>query len=166
MSSEFIRIDEEDRRSLKVKDYEYGEIELWIEGIGSTNGLFYPAPYGIVDLGIPELLCVHTDNKQIYQNPNTDNCYQDTFIGIKEATNTPYRIYPTKAKDVLYFESENYKDNTFHYKIYDYNGNLSKNGMVVSNKIDISILSNGCYFLRLFDKNNIATIFTNRFLKF
>lgn len=61
------------RQRFEVKDTLSSQIDYWITGIGSIKGLLNPC----LELcgGFRELLCVHDDGSQIYQNPNRLTCY-------------------------------------------------------------------------------------------
>jgi hypothetical protein len=61
------------RQRFEVKDTLSGQNDYWITGIGSIKGLLNPC----LELcgGFRELLCVHVDGSQIYQNPNRLTCY-------------------------------------------------------------------------------------------
>ena len=80
------------------------EIESWIEGIGSTNGLFSPGIFNIADIGYPpKLLCVHIDERVIYQIK--DNCFIPIGpTNIIEPLNEGLKIYPNPAGNQLTIE--------------------------------------------------------------
>lgn len=61
------------RQRFEVKDTLSGQKDYWITGIGSVKGLLNPC----LELcgGFRELLCVHNEDIQIYQNPNRLTCY-------------------------------------------------------------------------------------------
>ncbi|MEQ1732156.1 MAG: T9SS type A sorting domain-containing protein [Bacteroidia bacterium] len=68
------------RKRLSLKSYNFGfyEIEYWIEGIGSTYGLFFPDAIGagIVDGCLPSLLCVTHNGITLYDDTAYASCYE------------------------------------------------------------------------------------------
>jgi hypothetical protein len=61
------------RQRFKVKNSLSGQYDYWITGIGSVKGLLNPC-FDIPG-GFRELLCVHNEGIQVYQNPNRLTCY-------------------------------------------------------------------------------------------
>ena len=78
-SVDYVLIDNEYRRRINfLHDRWSVYTESWIEGIGSTNGLFFSGEFDYVDLMDETwLLCVHIDGRKIYQVDHLaiDNCF-------------------------------------------------------------------------------------------
>jgi hypothetical protein len=142
-----ILIQNEYRRKLDLSDAGYNYPESWIEGIGSTWGLFYPAAFGVADVGLPELLCVNINDTLIYQNPSYDNCYKDFWVGIniKENAKKHIEIFPTVTNGIINIRSENNKNDT-HISVFDNQG-IKLKEEILTNYINLSSLKTGVYYL-------------------
>jgi hypothetical protein len=138
--------------------------ESWIEGIGSTYGLFYPAANdGNPEISIPVLLCVHLNNDIIYQI--SDNCYSEIWVdGINENTQYSFKVYPNPAKNILNIERGENSGNQFQYYIINSQGHIVGKGELPPDYIDISILEKGVYFIGLYNKNT-PIVYSNKFVK-
>lgn len=157
-----IEISGQYRKRINVAN-EYESSDSWIEGIGSTFGLFYPsADDGNVDLGLPRLLCVHVNSDIIYQI--SDNCYEEIYVGINENTQYSFKVYPNPAKNILNIEREENSGNQFQYYIINSQGYLVDKGVLPPDYIDISILEKGVYFIGLYNKNT-PIVYSNKFVK-
>ncbi|MDR0681935.1 MAG: T9SS type A sorting domain-containing protein [Dysgonamonadaceae bacterium] len=63
-----------------VNEYKYNwdfPSDSWVEGFGSIiYGLFFPYPEQVIDGGDPpKFLCLHQDDRLVYQNPNYTSCF-------------------------------------------------------------------------------------------
>src|SRR5574344_976072 len=167
-SVDSIQINNQFRKRINIKNgYSIDYEESWIEGIGSTFGLFFPSAYGVVDLGaIPELLCIHINDTMIYQNSFYNNCYYYEEIpepnGIRENTENNIKLYPNPANNILNIEHTIKSDTQIQYYIINSCGVVYKEGVLTSNIIDISLFEKGLYFIMIsYDKQN----YTNKFVK-
>lgn len=70
-------------------------------------------------------------------------------------------LYPNPAKDFIWFSDKSIND--ARYEIRDLNGKLVLNGNLGENRINVSNLGQGLYFVTIFDNDNP---FTGRFIKF
>lgn len=132
-------------------DFPYGMEEYWIEGIGSTMGIFNSGITAIfvTDITYPTLLCFEKDAITIYHNPDFTDCYELYPVGMPE-TEPEFDTYmypnPTNAllnikaeKEIMYFQM------------------LSSTGTIVLNSqvnkktftVDISNFPPGIYLLAL-----------------
>jgi hypothetical protein len=136
--------------------------ESWIEGIGSTFGLFFPSAYGWADLGIPKLLCVHLNNAIIYQTSNY--CYKELLVGVFENTQDVFKIYPSPVKNILNIERGENLGNQFQYYIINNQGVIVKEGVLPPDFIDISFLKEGLYIISLFNET-MSLRYSNKFIK-
>lgn len=82
----------------------------WIEGIGSTKGLFYPAFTPTVDPS-RNLICFSENDSLKYQNSLFSNCKGD-LVNIKENSSSLLSIYPNPTETTLYIESPINLENT------------------------------------------------------
>jgi hypothetical protein len=158
-----ILIDNQYRKRINFKSFP-GIKESWIEGIGSSHGIFFPGEFDYADVGIFEtlLLCVHIGEKLIIQ------LYRDCFefggfiININENKSENFKIYPTIADKVLNIETDINIDN-FYYKIINMQGQVIYQEKLISKIIDISNLNKGFYLIVISDNKNI--IKTQKFVK-
>jgi type IX secretion system substrate protein len=115
--------------------------EYYIEGIGSSQGLFTPI---VIAIGFwEEVECVIDNNVQLWGG--TQPCYG--FVGIDELINNAHiNIYPNPVRDILYVKSRFIGELQF----FDKTGRLvmSKNLNESTSVIDISGIASGLYFYR------------------
>ena len=135
--------------------------EYWIEGIGSTKGLFFPLIYDPMS-GIIELLCFETNNELIMHDDSYETCHYEanSSDGFTEDLNGILKIYPNPVKDFLNIEV--CKD--IHFEIINCTGSimLKKDMNTKFERIDVTDYSHGVYILKVY--NNDKTFCTS-FLK-
>ena len=73
----------------------------------------------------------------------------------------PVNLYPNPASDFIWFTNKS-TDNNNRYEIRDMNGKLMLNGNTAENRLNISALGQGMYFINIF---NESTVLTGRFVK-
>ena len=86
-----------------------------------------------------------------------------SVLSAKETELNQFRIYPNPAKTEIFVELKS--RNAMAY-IYDSKGSLIKANLKMSsgkNRIDISVLTSGVYFIELSDESN--QVFTHKFIK-
>ena len=155
-SIDSVLIDNQYRKKINfINDY-WGYPESWIEGIGSTRGVFFAGFSGVVDaMDRTVLLCVHTDEKLIYQNQayQSQNCFVRNYgVNIDEHKKETFKIYPTVVDELLYIETDNGIE-CFDYKIINTQGQIINSGILKSNTVNVENLSKGFYFIVISDKN-------------
>lgn len=79
----------------------------------------------------------------------TNNCILS--LHENESLNT-ISIYPNPVTDILYFQTKN---NVLKIEIYDVAGRILSSKSILENKVDLSELKKGNYFLKLFTENGI-----------
>jgi hypothetical protein len=125
--------------------------EYWIEGIGSTMGLFNSGITGIVafDIYYPTLLCFEKDGVTLYSNPYFNDCYEIYPVGIT-APDMAFRltIYPNPTNSSMVIDSDSKIDS---YQILSATGKILLKGQVglKSFTLDISDLPQGIYLVTL-----------------
>lgn len=140
------------RRKLHISGIEENDFftEEWIEGIGSTFGLFGSGLSGIVifDAYYPFLLCYEQNNNLLYNNPDFLTCYEPQVSTKKNLALNQVNIYPNPALQYLIVETFSNQSN---YIIKSSNGKIMKQGTIKSMKeiIDVSDMMNGVYFIQL-----------------
>lgn len=142
------------------------EIENWIEGIGSSYGLFFPKGNGgIVDgVGNPYLLCVHLDDTLFYQTNLCEECYKE-FETIKINNNFCNKVdfYPTTVTDKIIIRNINPNEN-YYYLVYNENGQIVLFNKLTSNIIEVLNLKHGKYIILIVDFKNQKR-YNNIFIK-
>jgi glucuronoarabinoxylan endo-1,4-beta-xylanase len=86
-----------------------------------------------------------------------------SVLSAKETELNQFRIYPNPAKTEIFVEL---KSRNATASIYDSKGSLIKSNLKMSsgkNRIDISVLTSGVYFIELSDESN--QVFTHKFIK-
>lgn len=89
--------------------------------------------------------------KEIYQNLNVNQIQtarENIGLGInKQEKKSRIKLYPNPSDAVLYVQAEDLTANSF--LIFDLMGRIVQEGQQQENKIDISTLQNGIYFLKI-----------------
>jgi hypothetical protein len=93
-------------KRLKVSgvDNFYPYDEYWVEGVGSTFGLFNPGLSGmlIFDITYPMLFCFEKEGDIIYDNPLFSTCYAPYPSGIRLQNNDmAAELFPNPVSDIL-----------------------------------------------------------------
>lgn len=131
---------------------------IWIEGIGSLDGLFQPC--GMLAPGsVRTLLCYFQDNELIYKNPSYSECYYDKeedIISVQTIATDNYRIFPNPVENILNISCS---DNTISkIEIIDNLGRKVYN-QSYRDTIDVSSFSKGLYLLKVYDINDHVSVF-------
>lgn len=126
----------------------FGWSEYWIEGIGSTSGLFYSGTQTI-DFGY-YLVCFHKDEDLIYMNSNESSCYIKD-LGLTKNTDKikSIEVFPNPATDQLTIQNEDFTNQELIFKVYSLLGEVILLNEIIEGKIkqiDISNLDSGLYF--------------------
>lgn len=142
--------------------------EYWIEGIGSTLGLFYSGISGALSfqtggLGIPALVCFHQNNTLLYDSPFFMGCYPNIGVGMQESvTPRAIQVYPNPVNDKIYFS--NIGTNYF-ISIFNGLGQLVQNKINTENSgVDLAHFPKGLYSYVITDSQQ-NTITTGKFIK-
>lgn len=127
--------------------YIYGE--QWIEGIGSTQGLFEAG--ALIDLGKGKLNCLYQGDTLIYHRGDSPNCIVN--VGLEDIDNgISVRLYPTIVNDALNISSSSYPLNI---SIIDLFGKeVLKETLYYDKAINTSSLKSGFYGCKLTTKDN------------
>lgn len=140
-------------RRLKIigENSNSGYEEYWIEGIGSTMGIFNSGIVGIIvtDIFYPTLLCFEKEGITLFHNPNFNDCYENYPVGLEEtdlASQT--KAYPNPTNSTLLIESN---VEILYFSILSVNGKMMMSGQMgkKSFHIDISSFPVGFYTLLL-----------------
>ena len=137
-------------QTLGVKDY-------WIEGIGSTKGLFYTQS-GQEFEHRATLLCFYNNNLLEYKNPKAaSNC----TVANEELNFSNVRVYPNPVKNCLRFDGLNTQTALSKVVIFDTFGRILMQKQVENNtssfEINVENLPNSVYFYALSHQNRQQT---------
>jgi len=122
--------------------------EYWIEGIGSSLGITSPLS-GQLNGGFDRLLCVHENNKLVYNdNPWSGKCYISGSLGIEIYNDDQIYIYPNPAKDAIYIEEIDNLD-IYAISIINIQGQIIKQFDPSSTLLNVSDIKDGIYFIKL-----------------
>ena len=125
----------------------------FVEGVGSTFGLFYQL-YDPYEISISHyLLCLFKDGERVYSNQSPDfagKCNVLIYTGINQHNNYRTILYPNPASQIIRFKAKDIRK-PFHLKVYDFKGHIMKEvaDITGSETINISDLPEGIYFYRL-----------------
>jgi hypothetical protein len=141
------------QKRLKIRgvNQNTGMDEYWIEGIGSTFGIFNSGITGIIvpDIYYPTLLCFEKDGATVYHNPNFTDCYEKSPVGIEDIElASQVSIYPNPANSFIEIESD---QEIRFYHLFSSNGKMMMDGNVgkKSFAIDLTGLPKGIYILNV-----------------
>jgi len=142
--------------------------EYWIEGIGSTCGLFYSGISGAVNfqtggLGVPALVCFHQNNMLVYDSPFFMGCYPNVGVGLQSTVTTmSIQAFPNPANDKVYFSN---LAPGFTISIYNCLGQLQQKKINPENpEIDLALFPKGLYSYVITDSaQNLIAV--NKFIK-
>jgi len=80
-------------------------------------------------------------------------------------SNSRINVFPNPSKDIINIEIDKKKSENFSFEIIDLYGRIVLNGKLQDSKVDVSLLTNGLYILRLNEDRSVRTSFT-KFLIF
>ncbi len=122
-----------------------GDREIWIEGIGSLNGLREPGFYFFIG-GYHNLLCYFEDENLIWHYPRINGCYVGVD-GLEEIeAGNPISVCPNPASETVHIEGV--QPAVVH--IYNALGQMVKT-VKDNNEISVAGLPEGVYLLRIMD---------------
>lgn len=140
-------------KRLKIKgvNQNTGMDEYWIEGIGSTFGIFNSGITGIIvpDIYYPTLLCFEKDGVTLYHNPYFTDCYEKSPVGIEEADFASHiAVYPNPATSFIEIKSD---QEVLFYQLFSANGKMLMDGNTGKKlfTIDLTGLQKGIYILNV-----------------
>lgn len=165
------------KRIMKVRsmslDGNYIKDHVWIEGIGDIDGLLQSTktyfPSGSEQIFLHCFLQnndVSYDSSFFYYgavNLSSEDCFvwNEPTIKIQSIPTNNINIYPNPVDDILTISST---DNAIsRIEIFDISGRNIYNQKYYTNTINLSSLSKGVYFLKIYDINNFNSMF--KFIK-
>ncbi len=137
--------------------------EIWIEGIGSSWGLFrqnisYFTTGEAIDVS-NSLMCFYQEDKLIYHDAKYDNCYyQQWFTGNQHIEEkAKINVYPNPSSGVFTIQVTNEVGN-FSVSIYNITGKLIQTYQVGNSgllEVNLSGMEKGVYLVRLERKGRL-----------
>lgn len=138
------------------------EPDIWIEGIGSLNGLLFPGCYQIATLSISlNLLCYFEEDVKVYMSEE-DSCEVDWSSGMETDVERLINVFPNPANERITITLPNGFNSCSSYEIISMNGTKVADGSFCSRSVTITIksLKPGMYYLRIHNKStHIASKF-------
>lgn len=127
---------------------EYGQIDTWIEGIGSTNGIIYSGLIGI-DINY-SLICFHQNNELVYVNSPNGTCYYKE-LGLEQLSGQKLTsIFPNPATNQVSIEYSGTPFENYSFEILDQLGRIvvSENQFESAFNVNTNSLPIGIYTYR------------------
>lgn len=125
-----------------------GEPDLWIEGIGSLNGLLFPGCYQMATLSFSlKLLCYYEGDLKLYMS-DEDTCYIDWTTGLDAHAENSIKLYPNPAQDQVTLTVPGEPKHCGTYQIYGLDGNRLVAGNICEKSLTIPLgnIKPGIYF--------------------
>jgi hypothetical protein len=139
--------------------------DQWIEGIGSLNGMPFPACYQLQTISFSlDLLCYFEGETKLYALME-DTCEVYWTSSVSELAANPIHCYPNPARDELNISlPDNFQD-CHTISIFDLSGGLLLQEVHCGNEFRVNVrnLKPGLYFLKVVSQRGV---FELKFVKF
>jgi hypothetical protein len=114
------------------------------------NGINHTSINIIADEYTPSALTCYQSTSFPFIQFNTNDCFNNTFVGVDNLKNENFILYPNPANHSIHFNQ-----NTLNYKIiiFDIYGHTVLNELILSHGISVEELPDGIYFYQLMDPN-------------
>jgi hypothetical protein len=119
--------------------------------LGATNSEFTPTTSGNYYVIVTVSGCSSSPSNIISYNS----------LGVKENDLKKFKLFPIPVKDILNISSP--KSSSLLVNIYDSLGRLVKTNITHDNKVELSSLLSGLYFVQIHDNEN--TVYKDKFIK-
>lgn len=146
-----------DEKRKRISFETYATDEIWIEGIGSLNGLLNPGYYQCIADVYYELLCYKEDGVLIYDNPYYESCYINT-VDIDNLDNTlSFKVTPNPFKNSLHIDFNYSSTNEYEIHLLNLQGTILRLIEIQSGNrtISTSEIPSGMYFIQLFENGKL-----------
>lgn len=140
-----------ERQRFQVQDTLHKLTDYWITGIGSVKGLLDPCI--VLAGGFRELLCVHDNEIQIYQNTDRMTCYLDNSTGVNKYDTKEFSVFPNPSTGSINIDLKEINSD-LTYSIINSSGQLIECGKVKGKNMNVC-LDPGFYFVTIKDKNKL-----------
>lgn len=138
--------------------------ELWIEGIGSLNGMPFPGCYQLLTISFSlDLLCYYEDGIKLFSSEE-DSCYIEWSSNIAEPFVSDIISYPNPAIHEFTISLPDSHQGCNTCQIFDLGGRLFSEEVCCGQEFRLNVqnLDPGIYFLRIVSHTSAIT---HRFLK-
>ncbi|MBS4059562.1 MAG: T9SS type A sorting domain-containing protein [Bacteroidetes bacterium] len=129
------------------------EADLWIEGIGSMNGMLFPGCSQLATISFSlDLLCYYEDDLNLYMS--YDSCFIDWTTGLEAHEEGGVKLYPNPATFETWLQlSENIVLEKVRIELYSSSGRQLYKAQPTSNfhKIETVNLPKGLYLVRVWN---------------
>lgn len=127
----------------------YSESDIWIEDIGSLNGMLFPGCYmfGTISFNL-DLLCYFKNGENLYIS-ELDTCFVDWTTGVERINISQLKVYPNPANDFITIEMPEGFESAFKFEVLSSNGIQLMEGKQKGRSIDIQSLKPGFYYMRI-----------------
>lgn len=144
IQTDTIELESIKRRRITLKCHDRGgDEEIWIEGIGSLEGLLYSGYSTAGISGFRNLSCYNEHNITIYKNPDNDFCFYIPTSISKTKISSQFLVYPNPTNRQIVIEGPNNARLLF----YDFRGTLLFVKPISNYTIlDVSEYPSGFYF--------------------
>lgn len=136
----------------------YPEQYVWVEGIGSLNGLLEPAYDQCISDLIFGLLCFTEDGVLKYNHPNLESCYVNT-VDIDDPENSlSLKITPNPFNKSLQIDFDYTSSNKYAMRLVNTLGLLVRSMEIHSGNLTISTskIPPGMYFIQLIENGKLV----------
>jgi len=142
------------RKRIQVTSITGGFSEYWIEGIGSTNGLFYSANYWFDSEY--QLMYFYENDSLLYENEPYGECLYLPLGNEEIELDTTIEVYPNPAHDKTTLNVNDLNFKAFNVELYNSNGQLidSKLDNYSTINFELSNYTAGLYLLKIELENN------------
>ncbi len=137
------------RNSLKIRNTSipFSFFEYWIEGVGSTNGLYYGNKLQYLNSIFTRLEASCSNNQLVYNGGDLEFNYCSFNIGINETEINSTKIYPNPASDFLQIDNLTEKTKL---EVFSMDGKLHQTKVVYGNTtINIENLPDALYLVKI-----------------
>lgn len=126
------------------------ENDIWVEDIGSLNGLLFPCCYMFATTSFKnELLCYGISQQELYIS-ELDTCYVDWTTGINTELLGLLNIFPNPVTgDIIQIEKPEGFDEIKRIEVIDVFGKPIITSGGKEKVLDVQMLSKGLYFIRI-----------------
>ncbi len=138
------------------------EADLWIEGIGSLNGMLFPGCSQMATISFSlTLLCYYEDDLKLYMM--YDTCYIDWTTGLEAQAENSIKLYPNPARGHVTLSLPDEIQDGSTYQIYHVNGTKLVEGRLNEKTVTIPLgnIKPGMYF---FNVQSNTTVFRSKLI--
>jgi hypothetical protein len=158
-------LNDEERKTWHLESIGHNpqETDLWIEGIGSLNGMLFPGCSQMATTSFSiKLLCYYEDDLKLYMS-DEDSCYIDWTTGLEAYEENNITLYPNPARNQVTLSLPDEIQYGSTYQIYHVNGTKLVEGRLNEKSVTIPLgnMKPGMYF---FNVQSNTTVFRSKLI--